>query len=273
MKQVVYLLLIALLLFSFTSTQPSQGENNQNQNPDGNQIPNQNNTTNQEPNNNPNPNDNKNQNQNENQNQNPNQNSEPNPNQNNTDNQIPNNNPNQGGNQDPNQNQNGNQNQTEPQNPKENEINCNENKNNPQCLKEESTKLYEEMKSAVPEFFKDMKNNSEIFSQLDTQQQNGKLDEQKQEFKVIKEEFKGNQIQETRKQTMEKATEIAEFLTKKDCSTKSNSSSDMLKDDSFNDCREEKKEILTDVISYVKDYVKCENIDELISSGVSDSKQ
>ena len=72
---------------------------------------------------------------------------------------------------------------------------------------------------------------------------------------------------------MEKATEIAEFLTKKDCSIISNSSSDILKDDSFNNCREEKKEILADVISYVKDYVKCENIDELISNGISDNKQ
>ena len=79
--------------------------------------------------------------------------------------------------------------------------------------------------------------------------------------------------QENRKQAMEKITEIVEYLTKKDCSNFTNSSSDITKDDSFNNWREEKKEILTDVISYVKYYVQCENVDELISSGVSDSKQ
>ena len=124
MKQVLYLLFIVLLLFSFTSTQPNQEGNNPNQNP----------------------------------------------NQSGTNNQNPDNNPNQGGNQDQ-------QNKADTQNQKENEPNCNENKNNPQCLKEESAKLYEEIKSGVPEFFNDMKNNSEIFSQLDSQQQNGKLNE------------------------------------------------------------------------------------------------
>ena len=150
-----------------------------------------------------------------------------------------------------NQNQNESQNQNENQKPNDEQdssVNCNENKNNPKCLKEESTKLYEEMKSEVPGFIQDMKNNSEIFSQLDSQQKMDKLQQEKTEFGNLKENLQISPTQENRKQAMKKATKIAEYLTKKDCSNFTNSSSDITKDDSFNNCREEKKTILTDVI-------------------------
>ena len=134
--------------------------------------------------------------------------------------------------------------------------------------------FFEDMKSGVPDFINNMMNQSNSFSELNSEQQMDLLNKEKNTFGSMTENFKNNQNQENRKQVMEKATEIAEYLTKKDCSNSSNiTSSEIYEDSKFKECREEKKEIMTDIISLVKDYVKCENIDNLISSGVSTDKQ
>ena len=199
-----------------------------------------------------------------------------NQNQNNPNQNQDQNNPNQNQNN-PNQNQdqnNPNQNQNNPNQSQETSVNCNENKNHPSCLKEDSNQILEEMKSNVPDFMNNMKNQSNSFSQLNSEKQMDKLKEEKNSLGNLTENFKKSPTQETRKEMMEKATEIAEYLTKKDCSNSTNStSSEILGDKNFKECREQKKEIMTDIISLVKDYVQCENIDTLISSGVSDNKQ
>ena len=199
-----------------------------------------------------------------------------NQNQNNPNQNQDQNNPNQNQNN-PNQNQdqnNPNQNQNNPNQSQETSVNCNENKNHPSCLKEDSNQILEEMKSNVPDFMNNMKNQSNSFSQLNSEKQMDKLKEEKNSLGNLTENFKKSPTQETRKEMMEKATEIAEYLTKKDCSNSSSSiSSEIYEDSNFQKCREEKQEIMTDIISLVKDYVQCENIDTLISSGVSTDKQ
>ena len=178
-------------------------------------------------------------------------------------------------NQGQNQNQNNqNQNQNNQNQNQESSVNCNENKNHPSCLKEDSNQIFEEMKSSVPDFINNMRNQSDSFSQLNNEEQMGKLNEEKSSLETKKSAFKSDQSPEKRKDMMEKATEIAEYLTKKDCSNSVNSSSsDILADSTFQECRNQKKEIMTDIISLVKDYVQCENIDDLISTGVSEDKQ
>ena len=136
---------------------------------------------------------------------------------------------------------------------------------------EEGNPIIEGMKSGVPDFIYDMTSQSSSFSKLDSEQQMTKLNEEKNNLGSITEQFQNSQTPENRKVMMEKATEIAGFLTKKDCS--SSTSSETSEDSNFHECRAQKKEIMTDIISLVKDYVKCENIDTLISSGVSEDKQ
>ena len=178
-------------------------------------------------------------------------------------------------NQGQNQNQNNqNQNQNNQNQNQESSVNCNENKNHPSCLKEDSNQIFEEMKSSVPDFINNMRNQSDSFSQLNNEEQMDKLNKEKSSLETMKSTFKSDQSPEKRKDMMEKATEIAEYLTKKDCSNSVNSSSsDILADSTFQECRNQKKEIMTDIISLVKDYVQCENIDDLISTGVSEDKQ
>lgn len=197
-------------------------------------------------------------------NQNDNQNNNQNNNPNNNQNENPNNN---------NHNVNPNNNQNNRSSNQGFSFNCNENKNHPNCLKEEPNQIFEELKSNIPLFMNKMKNNSDSFSQLNPQEQIEHLMEEKNNFENLRENFERNQNQENRKQVMEKATEIAGFLTQKDCSNVSESTSDILKDENFKECRNGKKEILTNVIELIKDYVQCNNINELISQGVSNNKQ
>lgn len=172
-----------------------------------------------------------------------------------------------------NQNQNQEQNKNQDQN-QESSVNCNENKNHPSCLKEDSNHIIDEMKSNVPNFIKTMQNQTDSFSQLNSQQQIDKLQDEKEKLETMKDNFETNQTQEKRKDMMEKMTEIAGYLSKQDCSNYTNStSSDILEDTMFQECRNQKKEVMTDIISLVKEYVQCDNIDTLISSGVSDDKQ
>lgn len=184
-------------------------------------------------------------------------------------------NQNQNNQNDQNQSQNNqNQNQNNQNQIQESSVNCNENKNHPSCLKEDSNQIFEEMKSSVPNFITNMRKESDSFSQLNITEQMNKLSKEKDSLETLKNEFKDDQTIDKRKNMMEKATEIAEYLTKKDCSNSVNSSSsDILADSTFQECRNQKKEIMTDIISLVKNYVQCENIDTLIASGVSDDKQ
>ena len=70
--------------------------------------------------------------------------------------------------------------------------------------------FFEDMKSGVPDFINNMMNQSNSFSELNSEQQMDLLNNEKNTFGSMTENFKNNQNQENRKQVMEKATEIAE---------------------------------------------------------------
>ena len=185
-------------------------------------------------------------------------------------------NPNNSQNKYPNNNQNMNQNNI--QNKRTNNLNsllnCKENKNHPNCLKEELEQIYEELKSIISLFINNMKNTTDSFSQLKPQEQIEHHIKDKANFEsLIGEYFESYLNQENKKQIMEKAIELAGFLTQKDCTNIFNFTSDILEDENFKENRNGKKEILSKVIESIKDYAQCNNIDELFSQGISDNKQ
>ena len=121
-------------------------------------------------------------------------------------------------------------------------MNCNENKNHPSCLKEDSNHIFQQMKSNFPDYINNLNNQTGSFSQLNFQQQNDMLETEKNDFGLKMQNFQNSQTQENRKEMMEKATEIAGYLTQKDCLNYTNSSSkDILGDTMFKTCREQKK--------------------------------
>lgn len=157
-------------------------------------------------------------------------------------------------------------------NQQNNSINCNENRQNPQCLKEDSSKIYKEMKSNMPGNIEAIQNKSENFAEKSSTEQMTELNTQIGNFANLKNVFENGEEankKNNRKDMVEKATEIADYLTKKECT----SSSDSEYDSDFEDCRNEKKDILTQIISVVKDQFKCENILSLIEGGMSDKKE
>ena len=163
-------------------------------------------------------------------------------------------------------------------------INCNEDKNrqNPQCLKDESNQILDEMKTNMPGFINEMKNQTETFSKLSPNEQNTFLKEEINNFGALKEKFndvgesENSDKQNNRKEMVEKASNIAEYLTQKDCSSlttdSKNSGSGTMNED-FKECRNEKKDILNEIINYVSEELECDKIINLIEGGMSDNKE
>jgi len=70
-------------------------------------------------------------------------------------------------------------------------INCNDdnNRQSPQCLKGETTQILDEMKTNMPGFINEMKNQAETFSKLNQSEQNAFLKEEITNFGSLKENF------------------------------------------------------------------------------------
>ena len=128
------------------------------------------------------------------------------------------------------------------------------------------------MKSNMPGNIEAIQNKSENFAEKSSTEQMTELNTQIGTFANLKNVFENGEEankKNNRKDMVEKATEIADYLTKKECT----SSSDSEDDSDFEDCRNEKKDILTQIIAVVKDQFKCENILSLIEGGMSDKKE
>ena len=152
-------------------------------------------------------------------------------------------------------------------------INCNENKNNPNYLKEELEQVFEELKLNIPLFMNNMKNTSDPFSQLKPKEPKEKYIKEEVNFESIRENFESNQNQKNRKQIIEKENELFGFLTQKDCTNLFNFTLDIFKDEIFKEYKNGKKEFLSKVIKSIKDYVQCNSIVELIIQGASNNKK
>ena len=163
-------------------------------------------------------------------------------------------------------------------------INCNDdnNRQNPQCLKGETTQILDEMKTNMPGFINEMKNQTETFSKLNQSEQNAFLKEEITNFGSLKENFtklsdsEDSDKQSGRKEMVEKASNIAEYLTKKDCSsltTDSNNIGSVNMNEDFKECRNEKKNILNEIIDYVREELECGKIINLIEGGMSNNTE
>ena len=173
-----------------------------------------------------------------------------------------------------NQNENPKNNHNEMQNNNQNSsLIFNENNNYHHSLKEESNKIFEELKLNIPLYMNNMKNNTDSFSYLKPQGEIGELIKEKATFETQREYFEINQNKENRKQIMEKATELSGFLIEKNSSNVFDSNSYILEDKNYKECRNGKKEILSKIIELIKDYAQCNGIEELIKQGKSDNNQ
>ena len=144
-------------------------------------------------------------------------------------------------------------------------IDCSDEKfaKHPYCLKDKSKPIINKMKTKMPEFIEDMIQQSDEFEKLPPSKQFKYLEQTKDELHDNREKMKTKENQQNRKELVEKSTELAEFLNKRDCS--------LYKDtNEYNECRNKKKDILSDLVSDIKNYFKLEKMLHIIEEGMTD---
>ena len=144
-------------------------------------------------------------------------------------------------------------------------IDCNDERNrrHPFCLKDRSEPIMDNMKTKMPDFIEDMMDQSELFNQLPSSSQMKILEQTKEDLKEYRNKLNESNSQNNRKELVEKSTELAEFLNKRDCS--------LYEDDKdYKECREKKKDILSDLISGIKQFFQCDKMVEIIKEGMTD---
>ena len=149
-----------------------------------------------------------------------------------------------------------------------NNIDCTDEKfaKHPYCLKDKSKPIINKMKTKMPDFIEDMIEQSDEFEKLSPSKQFKYLEQTKDELNDNREKMKTKENQQNRKELVEKSTELAEFLNKRDCS--------LYKDTTqYNECRNKKKEIFTDLVSDIKNYFKLEKMLHIIEEGMTDDAE
>ena len=144
-------------------------------------------------------------------------------------------------------------------------IDCKEenNRGNPYCLKDRSNHIIEEIKTTMPDFIEDIMEKSDLFEKLPVSSQLKFLEKAKKELiNSLQKMAQDGENKENRKEVVEKLTELAEYLHKRDCSIYANNIE-------YNDCRDKKKAILTDLITAVGNYFKCNTMIKIIKEGMS----
>ena len=143
-------------------------------------------------------------------------------------------------------------------------IDCNDKKNrrHPFCLKDRSKSIMNNMKTKMPDFIENMMDQSELFNQLSSSSQMKILQQTKEDLKEYKNKLNKTNSQNNRKELVEKSTELAEFLNKRDCSLYENK-----KD--YKECRAKKKDILSDLISGIKQFFQCDKMVDIIKKGMT----
>ena len=144
-------------------------------------------------------------------------------------------------------------------------IDCKEenNRGNPYCLKDRSNHIIEEIKTRMPDFIEDIMEKSDLFEKLPVSSQLKFLEKAKKELiNSLQKMAQYGENKENRKEVVEKLTELAEYLHKRDCSIYANNIE-------YNDCRDKKKAILSDLITAVANYFKCNTMIKIIKEGMS----
>ena len=145
------------------------------------------------------------------------------------------------------------------------DIDCRKEKyrSHPFCLKDRSKPIIDEMKTKMPDFIEEMMEQSNLFEKLSSSKQFQYLEQTKNELNENRNKMKEEENQQNRKELVEKSTELAEFLNKRDCS--------LFKDENkYQECRNKKKDILNDLISDIQNYFQCEKIIEIVKEGMTD---
>ena len=156
-------------------------------------------------------------------------------------------------------------------------VDCNkqEHKLNPHCLKIRVDNFIEKLKTDIPEFIKNMEAEVENFKNMAKEAQLKILTNLNTTLKTaIAEVEKGK---EKLKSFVEKSIETAKYLANRDCSIyASGETSDegkTYKAGLYLECRESKRQILSQIMGTIKNQFQCSKIVESITSNISDDME
>ena len=156
-------------------------------------------------------------------------------------------------------------------------VDCNkqEHKLNPHCLKIRVDNFIEKLKTDIPEFIKNMEAEVENFKNMAKEAQLKILKNLNTTLKTaIAEVEKGK---EKLKSFVEKSIETAKYLANRDCSIyASGETSDegkTYKAGLYLECRESKRQILSQIMGTVKEQFQCSKIVESITTNISDDME
>ena len=144
-------------------------------------------------------------------------------------------------------------------------IDCKDERNrkHPYCLKDRATPIINEMKTKMPDFIENMMEQSEQFEKLPSSSKEKFLEQSKKDLESSLNKMDKNEQKDNRVELVEKSTELAEYLNKRDCSLYENSNE-------YKECRERKKDITSELIKVIEKHFQCEKIVSIIKEGLTD---
>ena len=156
-----------------------------------------------------------------------------------------------------------------PNTPTEVDCTLQENKYNPRCIKQKVESIVEQLKTDIPQFIQNIETKVEEFKATAKAAQLKILNNLNETLKnAIKE------VESNFKTFVEKATETAKYLANLDCSIYVNGSTSeedkTIKAGVYLECRETKREIMSQIIEVLKNKLQCSNVVQTIVGGLSD---
>ena len=156
-------------------------------------------------------------------------------------------------------------------------VDCNkkENKLNPHCIKIRVDNFIEKLKTDIPEFIKNLENEAQKFKNM---AEEAKLKILKNLNETLKKAIaEVEKSKENLKTFVEKSIETAKYLANRDCSIyASGETSDegkTYKAGLYLECRESKRQILSQIMGTVKEQFQCSKIVESITTNISDDME
>ena len=162
-------------------------------------------------------------------------------------------------------------------NPIEVKIDCNNAayKLNPHCIKIRVDNFLEKLKTDIPEFIKNIETEVENFRKMANQAQLSVLKNLNTTLKAVISEVEKSK--EKLKSFVEKSIETAKYLANRDCSIyasgETNDEEKTYKAGLYLECRESKRQILSQILGTLKNQLQCSKIVETITSNLSDDME
>ena len=146
------------------------------------------------------------------------------------------------------------------------------NKYHPRCIKQKVESIVEQLKTDIPQFIQDIETKVEEFKAIAKDAQKKILLQLNETLTKAVADAKTNF-----KNFVEKATETAKYLASLDCSIYASGSKsedgETIKAGLYVECRETKREILSQIIPTIKEKLACSNVVQTITSGLSDDPE